>query len=355
MIKKSYFLGKFSHSKLLKNCAFSLLSAFLIISQTSCSSNNVEPVSATEYDLLNTTCTITIYDMNNSEATQLIEESFDLCREYEKLLSKTIDESDIYKLNHSEGNATPISDDTLRLLEKGVYYGDLSDGRFDITIGRLSSLWDFKQPVGIVPDPQLITEAVSTINYTNIQFPHKDGQAYAYLQNPKSEVDLGGIAKGYIADKVTEYLVEQDVKRAIINLGGNIVAIGNKAENTTWTIGVEKPYTDRRDVVGSIPAENMTIVTSGVYERCFTENDVLYHHILNPNTGYPCETDVDSVTLCAPLGYSSDCDALSTICLMLGVDEGLKLIESIDGIEAAFICTDGQISLTSGMKFTPIE
>ena len=353
MTHKHHIPRAFSRSKVLKCCVFSLLSAFLIISQTSCSSNHVEPVSATEYNLLNTTCTITIYDMETSDANKLIEESFELCRDYEKQLSKTIEGSDIFTLNKSTGDAVEVSNSTYELLKKALYYGDLSDGNFDVSVGKLTNLWDFKTAPH-VPASTDIEAALPTINYKE-HILVADHGPYVAKGNPDTEIDLGGIAKGYIADKVTEYLVEQEVERAIINLGGNIVTIGKKAENTPWTIGVEKPYTDRRDVVGSIPAENLTIVTSGVYERCFTEDGVLYHHILDPKTGYPCKSDVDSVTLCAPLGYSADCDALSTICLMLGVDEGLKLIESVDGIEAAFIGTDGQISLTSGMKFTPIE
>ena len=359
MLKHLNPLAELRKSKVVKRALPLMFSALLIISQTSCSSNNIgsgssiEPVSATEYDLLNTTCTITIYDMVNSDASKLISESFELCREYENLLSKTIEGSDIYKLNHSTEDSVEVSDSTYELLKKALYYGNLSEGRFDVSIGKLTNLWDFKTAPH-VPAAEDIEAALPTINYKDHVLIADHGP-YVTKGHTDTEVDLGGIAKGYIADKVAGYLIEKDVEKAIINLGGNIVALGSKAEDTQWKIGIEKPYTDRRDIVGSIEVENKTVVTSGVYERCFQENGVLYHHILDPKTGYPCTSDVNSVTLVAPVGMSADCDALSTICLMLGVEEGLKLIESIDGIEASFIDLDGEIHLTSGMNFTPVE
>lgn len=327
-----------------------LFSAILIISQTSCSSKEIEPVSSTVYELLNTTCTITIYDMEQKRAEKIIDDAFNLCRDYEKKLSKTIEGSEIYNINNSGGEPAAVSSDTLTLIEKGIYYAELSDGRFDITVGRLSSLWNFKDEVHQVPSQELIDEAVKTIDYKNIRIDKSGGQAFVSLSNPDAEIDLGGIAKGYIADKVSEFLISEGTERAIVNLGGNIVAIGNKADGTKWNIGVEKPFSGHREIVGSVSSENQTIVTSGLYERCFELDGRLYHHILDVKTGYPCESDVDSVTLVAGLGQSADCDALSTICLMSGVEEGLKIINAQEGIEALFLSKDGHMTMTDGMK-----
>ncbi|WP_312651470.1 FAD:protein FMN transferase [Aminipila sp.] len=342
-----------------------LLCTAIIITQTSCAAKEKEPVSDTVYNLLNTTCTITIYDdIKQTDAQKLIDETFSLCKAYESKLSKTIEGSDVYKVNHSNGKPVLVSGSTADLVQKGIYYGQLSEGRFDITVGRLSNLWNFNSDNPKVPSEQEILEATKTIDYTKIHLEQESVSGAnqnqeiggkVWIEDPNAELDLGGIAKGYIADRVSDYLVDKGVKSAIVNLGGNIVAIGTKKDGSAWNIGVEKPFSGRRQIVGSVQVKNKTVVTSGIYERMFKENGVLYHHILDVKTGYPAETDVEAVTLVADFGKSVDCDALSTTCLMLGVKKGTALIESIDGIEAAFIDKNGNISITSGMDFIPAK
>lgn len=336
-----------------------LLCIAIIIPQTACTEKEKAPVSENGF-YLDTLCSITLYDMEKDDAHRLISDAFELCSNYESLLSRTVRDSDIYNLNHSSGQPSEISDETAQLMEKGLYYGDLSKGKFDITVGRLSSLWNFKDENPSVPASQDIAEALQTVDYKKLHLesegnPETKSQITARLDDPGAQVDLGGIAKGYIADRITDFLMEQGVERAIVNLGGNIAAIGEKSDGSSWNIGIEKPFSDRKEIVGSISIKNKTVVTSGIYERKFEENGILYHHILDSSTGYPVETDLESVTLVADIGRSADCDALSTICLMSGTDEGLALIESIDGIEAAFINLEGDISLTSGMEFNPTK
>ncbi|MHC1723070.1 MAG: FAD:protein FMN transferase [Aminipila sp.] len=350
--------------KISKILASMLLCTAIIISQTACTAKEKEPVSDTQYNLLNTTCTITIYDMDQSAAQDLIDGAFSLCKDYENTLSKTVKGSDIYKINHNNGKPTKVSSSTADLVQKGIYYGKLSEGRFDITVGKLSSLWNFSSDNPKVPSKEKILEAIKTIDYTKLHLEQgsatttnqsQEKQASVWIENPNTELDLGGIAKGYIADRVSDYLVDKGVKSAIVNLGGNIVAIGTKTDGSAWNIGIEKPFSDRKEVVGSVQVKNKTVVTSGIYERKFEENGVLYHHILDVKTGYPAETDVEAVTIVADFGKSVDCDALSTTCLLLGVEKGTALIESIDGIEAAFIDKNGKITVTSGMNFTSVK
>lgn len=340
-----------------------LLCTAIIITQTSCAAKEKDPVSDTVYNLLNTTCTITIYDdMKQTDAQKLIDETFSLCKAYEGKLSKTIEGSDVYKVNHSNGKPVLVSGSTADLVQKGIYYGQLSEGRFDITVGTLSNLWNFNSDNPKVPSDQSIQDAVKTIDYTKLHIeangidnPSKNqaSKKNVWSDDPNSELDLGGIAKGYIADRASEFLVNKGVKSAIINLGGNIVAIGEKKDGASWNIGVEKPFTDRKEIVGYVNVKNKTVVTSGIYERMFEENGVLYHHILDVKTGYPSKSDVESVTIVADLGKSVDCDALSTICLMLGTAKGSELINSIDGVEAAFIDKNGNIAATSGFDLLP--
>ncbi|MBE6033584.1 MAG: FAD:protein FMN transferase [Clostridiales bacterium] len=350
--------------KICKLLASLALCTALIISQTACTAKEKEPISDTQYDLLNTTCTITIYDMKETDAQPIIDEAFELCKEYEKKLSKTIEGSDVYKINHNNGQPVSVSEPTNFLIQKGTYYGALSKGRFDITVGRLSNLWNFSGDNPTVPSQEAIQDAVRSIDYTKIHIeeksktdnkPQKDLVSNVWIDNPKAEIDLGGIAKGYIADRVSDFLVEKGAKSAIVNLGGNIVAIGSKPDGSPWNIGVEKPFSDRSEILGAVEVKNKTVVTSGIYERMFEENGVLYHHILDITTGYPAESDVEAVTLVADFGKSVDCDALSTICLMLGIQEGAKLIESIDGVEACFVDKSGNIIATSGMTFNSVK
>jgi thiamine biosynthesis lipoprotein len=178
------------------------------------------------------------------------------------------------------------------------------------------------------------------------------------MEDPEAEIDLGGIAKGYIADRVAEELAKDKVTSAIISLGGNIECIGGKpssdgASQIPFNIGIETPFSEMTQVTGSCKVTDGTLVTSGIYERFFEKDGVRYHHILDPKTGYPIENDVVGVTIRSSKGKSADCDALSTTCLILGVDKGMKLIEGLDGFDALFIDQDNQISKTSGMEFTP--
>ena len=171
------------------------------------------------------------------------------------------------------------------------------------------------------------------------------------LLDPETEIDLGGIAKGYICDRVCNYLREEGVESGVVNLGGNIAVIGSKNGREPFRVGIERPYSDRSEIVGYIEGEDVTLVTSGIYERCFEKDGRTYHHILDTGTGYPVESGVESVTIIAKAGLSVDCDALSTMCLALGVEEGMSIVDSIDGVEAVFIDSDDNISATEGAGF----
>lgn len=320
----------------------------VIITQTSCS--NKEPVSKTDF-CLNTTCTITIYDMDKDESSQILKEAFELIRDYENMMSATIEGSDIYKINHAKGSPIEVSEETLEVISLGIDMGDISGGMFDITIGKVTGLWDFTGEDPHVPEDEDIKQALSTVDYKAIRV---EGNKVS-LDDPEAQIDLGGIAKGYIADRVGEFIENKGAEKALINLGGNVVAIGSKDKDDAWNIGIERPYSDRTEVVGSLGAKNETVVTSGIYERKFEENGVIYHHIIDPKTGYPADSDLESVTLKAKKGNSALCDGFSTICLMYGKEKALEFIASMQeeygdiGLEAAFIDKNDDIVQTEDM------
>ena len=162
------------------------------------------------------------------------------------------------------------------------------------------------------------------------------------------QLDLGGIAKGYAADEVVKILKQEGIRSAIIDLGGNIYALGSKNSDNNWKVGIQDSFSDRGKVIGAVEVFDKTVVTSGIYERFIEEDGVRYHHILNPKTGYPYETDIAGVSIIAD--NSIDADALSTLTFTKGVKEGLKFVENLDNVDAIFITNDKKIYLTENIK-----
>jgi len=330
--------------KCLRLMVMLIFTVTLIITQTGC--GGVEKVEKSSY-YMDTICTITIYDMegmNEEAAGAAIDSTFGLCADYENLISATKESSDVYKVNAAGGKAVSCDEDTVELLKMGIKYGDLSDGRFDITLGQVTDLWDFHAEEPKVPADADVASALKAVDYQQIQI---EGTKVS-MKNPEGKINLGGIGKGYIADRAAEHLESLGVTSAIVNFGGNIVVIGDKGGDA-FKIGIKDPNHAEGDILGAVSVTDSTVVTSGVYERCFEQDGKVYHHILDVKTGYPVDTDVMSVSLIAPKGYSGDCDALSTTCLILGVEGGLKYIKKVDGVEAVFIDKDGKISQTRGM------
>ena len=319
-----------------------------------------EPVMKDGY-YLDTICSVSVYRMEDdqgevkdaadmSEAAEAaIDEAFELCKDLESRISRTRDSSDISKINAAGGEWVEVSDYTLELIQKGMEYSHMSDGAFDITVGGLTEQWDFHAAEGKakLPDEESLAEAAKHVNYRCIAI---EGNKVR-LTDPETKLDLGGIAKGYIGDKMTDVLESKGVVSAVINLGGNVICIGGKTDNDDFVIGVETPFSDRKEITGKINARDKTLVTSGVYERRIEVDGKTYHHILDTKTGWPVETDLDAVTLTAEKGRSGDIDAMSTICLIKGYEAASKLIEDTDGVEAVFILNDGTTEQTSGMEF----
>lgn len=317
-----------------------------ILFLTSCSKapSEAEPVSQTDF-ILNTVCTISIYNEENTQkdSNEIITEAFDLCREYENKLSRTIEGSDVYKINHSDGKPVAVSDSTIEVVKRAEKFSKDSNGAFDITIAPLSILWNFQGENPTVPPEEEISALVKEVDYTKV---HVEGNSIT-LDAPVKAIDLGGIAKGYIADKVDDFLETNNVTSAIINLGGNIYTVGTKPDGGNFNIGIQDPSKTDGSILGYVAVSNKSIVTSGSYERYFIQDGKRYHHILNPSTGYPVENGLSSVTIISD--ESIDGDALSTTCFVLGKDEGMKLINNLDGIQAIFIDNNGKMYFSDGI------
>ena len=297
-----------------------------------------EPLSKTEF-FMDTVCTITIYDSSDS---QLIDKAFDICKKYEALFSRTIESSDISRINQIGEGTLEVSSETAEILKTALKYSELTEGRFDITIGRLTDLWNFKSESPRLPSKEEINTALKQTGFENLTVDKNMVTVKNGIQ-----LDLGGIAKGYIADQCADFLRTEGVKRAIINLGGNVLVIGSKEEGVPWKVGIQRPFDDRNEIIGSVQVSDCSVVTSGIYERYFEKDGTIYHHILDPETGYPVSNGLESVTILS--SSSVVADALSTSAFLLGKERALELIENLPDTEAILIDEDSTITVTSGI------
>lgn len=297
------------------------------------------PVAKTGY-YFNTIITLTGYGKN---AEEVLDAGLALCQKYENMLSRTKENSDIWNINHACGQPVEVSPETAFLLAKAVEYAEMTDGLIDPTVTPLSILWNFTgDPPGPVPDQAQIEALLPHVGYRSI---HMEGFT-VWLEDPKAEVDLGFLAKGYIADQLKALFLEQGLSHALINLGGNVLAVGQKPDGTAYRTGIQKPFGARNETVQIVNLNDQSLVSSGSYERYFEEDGVLYHHILNPFTGYPVDSGLCSVTILS--ASSLEGDALSTTCFLLGYEEGQRLIEALPDIEALFVTADGSVRKTGG-------
>ena len=307
-------------------------------SPSSAGQNTAEPLQRSTL-LLDTVVTVTLYG-GGDEA--LIEECFDLCRRYEKLFSRTDPESELYALN--QAGSMEVSPELLSLLQTALDYCALSGGAFDITLGGVSELYGFSSDSPRVPEAEELAEALRHVGYEKLRI---EGSTVT-LTDPEAVIDLGAIAKGYIADRLAEFLLENGQESATIDLGGNILCVGSKPGGSAFRIGIQCPFQERSETIDVVSVRDRSVVTSGIYERSFESGGVLYHHILDPATGLPCQNDLLGVSIISR--NSVDGDALSTVCFALGLEEGLALIDSLEDTYALFIAGDYQLHYSQGFE-----
>ena len=302
-----------------------------------------EPLSVSGFKL-NTYVEIKGYDTTSNR--KLLTEALNLCDRYEMIFSRTLTDSELSRLNRHE--ITTVSAPLGELISYGIEYGQLSGGSFDISIGSVSSLWDFTSGNPSVPDTSDIAGALEYVGYDRITLAKNEDGTYNVSIPDKMMLDLGAIAKGYIADRIKDYLTDNGVKSALINLGGNVLCIGNRPDNSAFNVRVRRPFAESSAYICSVNASDMSVVSSGTYERCFTYGRNFYHHILNPADGYPYNNGLTQVTIFSKTSVTGDC--MSTACFTLGLDKGLSLVENTDGVEAVFVTEDGSLHYSSGAK-----
>ena len=332
-------LRSFSHKKravrICSALALCFLAAFLFFK-----SDDQEVSASRSGFYFDTAITLTAYGEN---AAEVLEDGLRLCEFYENLLSRTKEGSDIWKINHAEGQAVTVQPETADLIAQALDYAEMTDGLIDPTIAPLADLWNFSgSPAGPVPSDSAIQKLLSHVDYTAVIV---EGNTVR-LNDPEARLDLGFIAKGYIADRLKELFLREGLSSALIDLGGNILAVGSKPGAEGFSIGIRKPFGERYDTLRILSLNDRSLVSSGTYERGFEEGGIWYHHILNPFTGYPANTRLSQVTILSD--SSTQGDALSTTCFLLGAERGMELIESLPDVEALFVLEDGTLLQTDG-------
>lgn len=293
---------------------------------------------------LGTVITIKAYGKGASLACQKVFEEIDIIDE---VMDPLKENSDIYNLNANAGTSEILLDPrTFHVLLKSKYYSRLSDGAFDPTTGPLVWEWGISRGELNILTEERINELLTVVDYTKIYTNTDKGTAM--LEGEGQGIDLGGIAKGYAGDEAKNIFFNYGIESAIINLGGNVVCIGYKPDGSDWKIGIQDPFEDTGIHVCTVETNNKALVTSGFNERYFIVGDIRYHHIIDPKTGYPADSGIASVTIESEI--SLEADALSTAVFVMGVEKGLELINSIDGVEAVIITTDKIIYATEEIK-----
>ncbi len=261
----------------------------------------------------------------------------------EEMISWRVEGSDIEKLNlGAGGDFIEISPLTYGLLELCNDVSELSGGAFDVTISPLSRLWDFDRGDEFIPEQSLVEELLPHVDYRNILLGENNTAA---LKQTMTSVDLGGIGKGAACDAAINVYKQSDVSAAIIAVGGSVGVYGGKLFGDPWTVSIKNPAGS--GTMGELKITDGFVSTSGSYEKFFTDSGELYHHILDPKTGYPAKSRLVSVTVKSASGALSD--ALSTACFILGLESAAALLREYDS-EAVFIDENNKVYLTDGLK-----
>lgn len=281
---------------------------------------------------------LTAYGNNAQEALSRVQE--EIVR-LETLLDVNSEKSEVYAVNHRQENIFALSDDAAQLLSLSLALAEQTGGAFDPTVYPVVRRWGFTTGTYRLPEPEELS-ALSTL--VGHEKAHLDG--HTLTLEPGMMLDFGGIAKGWAGDLTAQLLRGKGVTSAILRLGGNIHTIGTKPDGSLWTVGIEDPANG--GTLGTLSVADLAVVTSGSYQRYFTVGGQVYHHIIDPATGYPADSGLTSVTIVGPSG--ARCDALSTALFVMGLDKGARFWREHRDFEAIFVSGDGSVAVTAGLE-----
>jgi thiamine biosynthesis lipoprotein len=321
-----------------------LFTIFCLLFTVSCSPNK-ERIFKKDKILMDTLVTITVVSDSKDTAEKAIDTAFSEIEYLEKLSNQYSPDSEITHINRNAGiSEVKVSHDILKLLEKALYVSENTEGAFDVTIGPVIALYDFHKKIR--PDNDMIKKNLSLVNYRDIII--NTDKSTIFLKKKGMLIDLGGIAKGYAADKAAETLKKQGVRAGLVAVAGDIKAFGLKPDGKPWKIGIRNPEArdKENDIMATIELEDMAISTSGDYERFFLSSGKRYHHLLNPKTGLSAQ-ECRSVSIITKEGAFTD--AFATGIFILGPKHGLKVLEKL-GFEGMIIDNQGKSHLTQGIR-----
>lgn len=315
--------------------------ASILLTLSGCAAEQ-KPVEASLF-AMNTCMTFTAYGENTQSA---LDESTELIETAESLWSVTDQTSEIHQANHSGGQPVSVSEETAALISFALEMAKQTNGALDPTIYPVLMAWGFTTDSKQVPSQQQIDTLLEQVDYTKIQL---EGTTLTVPEG--MQLDLGAVGKGYTADLVAEVLRKHGITSALISLGGNIHAIGSKPDGSDWRIGIRAPWESGN--LGILKISDAAVVTSGGYENYF-EDDAgnVYWHILNPTTGYPADSGVQSMLIVGPEGKW--CDALSTALFVMGPEKAETYWRKNGGFEMLMVTDEHEILLTEGIarRFT---
>lgn len=313
-------------------------------------SENVEGVNdvkkeTVELFAMDTIMDLTVYADNSSE---ILSEAGQMIQKYENLFSVNIETSDVARLNNADGKPVQVSEETYELIRKSIKVSELTDGLFDISVYPLVRAWGFTTETYRVPEQTEVQKILQNVDYTRIQLEEDNTVVLA----EDMQIDLGGIAKGYVSQKLTDLFKEKHVTAAVVSLGGNVQTYGTKPDGTPFTVGITDPR-DGTGVLGTIEVKEKAVITSGSYQRYFEKDGTVYHHIMDKRTGAPAESDLSSVTVITDNGETAD--SLATALFVMGKEKAIEFEKSNPGIQLILIDTDYDIWTSEGVAFHKLD
>lgn len=338
--EKQFSKKKMWYNKTMKKVIY-VLCCILCISQLGACSSKEQVFSKSAF-YFDTQISISIY-ANKKDAETILDECMDLCEQMEQIFSRNDENSELYKINHRTSNTVAISSHMKKVIETGLEAYEISNHKFDITIAPLLEIYSFQNNPKVPTQDQLIA-TLPKVDAGTIKLSENT----LVFENSETKIDLGGLAKGYIADILKEYLENRNVKNALINLGGNVLCINTKSDGTAWKVGIQKPFDEKGEALYVVKADDVSVVSSGIYERNFEQAGILYHHLLDATTGLPCNNGLWQVSIIT--SSSLKADMLSSVVFLMGLKEGMQYIESLEDTEAIFVDENEQLYVSSGLK-----
>jgi len=314
---------------------------FLCVFLCGCTDSNKEPAENRSIFAMDTYMTLTAYGENGKEALDKAEQEI---HALDALLSTGLADSEITELNNSGYGV--LSKTSVFLLKQSIRVNEMTNGAFNPLVYPLMKAWGFTDRNFRVPDAETIERNLSLLDLNDMDF-NEDTSELRFLK-PGMMIDFGGIAKGYTSSRIMEIFRENGVKSGVVSLGGNVQVLGTKPDGTNYQVAVQDP--EQEDAfLGVVSAADEAVITSGGYERFFEEDGMIYHHILDPETGYPADQDLLSVTIVSADGTLAD--GLSTALFVLGKDRGEQVWRANRELfDVIFLSRDHELYVSEGLR-----